>query len=563
MRDLAQTYENSFKKIKLDKLLKLFVPVIFLVVFFYFPLFNIAKIAFISNSGKLTLNNFLKVFTNPYTLKVLSFTFKEAFISALFTLIIGFPGAYIISHYSFKGKEFLISLTTVPFVLPSVLVALGFIVLFGNNGLVNNFLMNVFRLNHPIKVLYSFTGIILVHAFYNFPIVLRIIGADWEGISKEYKFAAESMGASKFIVFIKVSLPLLLPAIIASFSLIFVFCFLSFVIILTIGGARFATIEVSIYTYYNMFLDFKTGSVLALFQAVFSLLFMYLYLWSGNLVKKAALKRAVTEKRNIAENKTTLSLSILYLLIIVILIISPIAVIFISAFIHPFTGKFTLLNFAGLISNRYNYITGVSPIHVIGNSFTFAGITVLFTTVFALFSAYGLRGKFIGKNVFLTLFMLPLSISPITIALSYIISFQGHFNLINRWIIIPVAHTLIALPFAIRTLLPMIETTPVSYKYAAESLGMSRIRAFFLVDLNLIRPVLIASVIFSFAISMGEFGATYMLYKPLSTTMPIALYRFLSGRHFGIASAMGALLALISFAAFILIDRARNEIKII
>jgi len=563
MKDAVQTYKNSFKKIKLDRLLKLAVPVIFLVIFFYFPLFNITKTAFFSNSGRFTLNNFSKVFTSSYTLKVLSFTFKEAFISALFTLIIGFPGAYIISHYNFKGKEFLISLTTVPFVLPSVLVALGFIVLFGSNGLLNHLLMNIFRLSHPIQLLYSFTGIILVHAFYNFPIVLRIVGADWEGISKEYRFAAESMGASRFIVFTKVILPLLLPAIIASFSLVFVFCFLSFVIILTIGGARFATIEVSIYTYYNMFSDFKTGSALALFQALFSLLFMYVYLWSGNLVKKGTLKRGIVEGRNIAENKTTLSLSIVYLVFIVVLIIAPIAVILVSAFIDPFTGKFTLSNFVGLISNKYNYITGVPPVHVIGNSFTFAGITVLFSTVFALFVAYGLRGKFVGKNALLTLFMLPLSISPITIALSYIISFQGHFNLINNWIIIPIAHTLIALPFAVRTLLPMIETTPISYIFAAESLGMSRLRAFFLVDLNLIRPALIASAIFSFAISMGEFGATYMLYKPLSTTMPIALYRFLSGRHFGIASAMGALLAFVSFVAFILIDKIRKEVRVI
>ncbi len=555
-------YKGNFTKLILSKVLELVVPVLFLIIFFYFPLFNITKTAFVSHS-RFTLSNFLQIFKSAYTLKVLSFTFKEAFISALFTLLIGFPGAYIISHYNFKGKAFFVSLTTVPFVLPSVLVALGFIILFGNNGIVNHLLMYLFHLPHPLHLLYSFTGIILVHAFYNFPIVVRIIGADWEGLSDEYKFAAESLGANSLTVFFRVTVPLLLPAIIASFSLVFIFCFLSFVIILTIGGARFATIEVSIYTYYNMFSDFKMGSALALFQAIFSLLFMYIYLWSGNMIKKSALRRGIAKKQNIALNKRTLSLSVIYFSFITLLIIAPIAVILISAFTGPLSNNFTLSNFAALFSNKYTYITGVSPIRTIINSFTFAGLTVLFSTIFALFVAYGLKGKFAGKNIFLTLFMLPLAVSPITIALSYIISFQGAFNLINYWIVIPIAHTLIALPFAVRTMLPMIETTPVSYIFAAESLGLNRARTFFTVDLNLIRPALIVSAIFSFAISMGEFGATYMLCKSSSTTMPVALYRFLSGRHFGIASAMGTLLAVVSFTAFIFIDKLKKEVKII
>ena len=86
------------------------------------------KEAFTTSTGSFTLNEFKKIFNESYNLSVVIFTFKEAFVSALFTLIIGLPGAYIVSHYKFKGKSFLVSLTTVPFVLPSLLVALGFII---------------------------------------------------------------------------------------------------------------------------------------------------------------------------------------------------------------------------------------------------------------------------------------------------------------------------------------------------------------------------------------------------------------------------------------------------
>ncbi|NCO27972.1 MAG: iron ABC transporter permease, partial [Caldiserica bacterium] len=201
--------------------LNFFFLFIFLFLCFYFPLFKMLKEAFTTSTGSFTLNEFKKIFNDLYNLRVVTFTFKEAFISAFFTLIIGLPGAYIISHYKFKGKSFLVSLTTVPFILPSLLVALGFIILFGDNGFLNKFLMDVFHFKQPFHILYSFAAIILVHTFYNFPVVLRIIGAAWAGVSDKYEFAAKSLGAKPLEVFFKVTVPLLLPAIISSFSLVF------------------------------------------------------------------------------------------------------------------------------------------------------------------------------------------------------------------------------------------------------------------------------------------------------------------------------------------------------
>ncbi len=549
---------NKQFKIFFERFSLFLIPILFLSVFFYFPVFKLIKIAFIDKNGTFTLKYFYNIFTDSYNLKVLAFTFKEAFVSALITLIIGFPGAYIISHFNFRGKKFLLSLTTVPFVLPSVLVALGFIIIFGRNGIINRVLLNLFRMNHSVNLLYSFAGIILVHAFYNFPVVVRLVGASWEGISDKYAYAAETLGANKFKVFSNVTLPMLLPAIVSAFSLVFIFCFLSFVIILVIGGARFATIEVSIYTYYNVFSDFRSGSALALFQTIFSLIFIYVYIKSGEKVRQGILQRVQKNKKSLFESKNTFYLSAIYLIFILLLIILPLFVIFFNAFIVK-GGGFSLANFKKLFSNSYNYITGVTPFHVILNSVVFAIYTMLFSNVIALFSAYGIKNIKKGKGFLTSLFMLPLAISPITIALSFLISFQGARFILNSWIIIVVAHTLIAFPFALRTFLPVLESTSESFVYAAESLGLNRFKTFFHVDLNLLKAPIVASAVFSFAISVGEFGATYMLYKVKYTTMPIALYRFLAGRHFAVASAMGTLLALVSFIAFIFIDRLKNE----
>ena len=544
-----------FRGIQKRTFLNLFILFAFLFLCFYFPLFQMLKEAFTTAYGNFSLIEFKKIFIDLYNLKVISFTFKEAFISALFTLIVGLPGAYIISHFKFKGKSFLVSLTTVPFILPSLLVALGFIILFGDNGLVNKFLIDVLRFKQPVHILYSFAAIILVHVFYNFPIVLRIVGATWAGVSDKYEFAAKSLGARPLQVFFRVTMPLLLPSIVSSFSLVFLYCFLSFSIILIIGGAKFATIEVSIYTYYNMFSNFKTGSALAIFQALFSLLVIYVYLKLSGIIKSGNIEKSISDAPNLMKNKRILFFGLIYLIFIFFLIIAPIFVVIAYAFLDPFSLKFTLENFAKLFGNNYTYLLGTSFLRVALNSFSFALFTLLFSSFFSLLGSYALKSDFRGKNLIVSMLMLPLAISPITIALSFIIFFRSPFNLLNTPIPILIAHILLAFPFSLRALLPAVQSTSDSFVFASRSLGYNRLRSFFVVDLNLLKKVLITSSIFSFAISFGEFGATFMLYMPRFTTIPIALYRFLSGRHYGEASALGAIFAVINIVAFILIEK--------
>lgn len=551
---------NLIRRILTKKTLSILIVFIFLAIIFYIPILRLLNTAFTDTEGRITLEYFKSIFTRSYNLRVISFTFKEAFLSALVTLLLGLPGAYIVSHFDFKGKSLLLSLTTVPFVLPPLLVALGFILLFGSNGLVNRILMSGFGLKEPLTILYSFAGIIMVHAFYNFPVIVRIVGAQWEGISEKYTFAARSLGANPIQTFFRVTLPLILPAIISSFSIVFLFCFLSFAIILTIGGASYATLEVSIYTYFTMFSDFKTGSALAIFQGLFSLFVVYIYLKVGNLFKTGALQRTFSEKEKLISSKPRFFLSMLYFIVVLILIIAPTLVVILYAFLNPFTLSPTLENFKELFSGRYNFLFGVSPARVFLNSMLFAVATIIVSNVLSLIIGFSVKGDFKAKNALLTLLMLPLAISPITIALSYVISFRAPVNVLNSPFAILFAHILASFPFALRTIMPVIETTSDSFVYAARSLGLSGFRSFIKVELNLIKPSLIASSTFIFAISLGEFGATFMLYRPQYTTLTVALYRLLSGRHYGPAAAIGGIFVILNIIVFFIIDRlARNR----
>ena len=250
-------------------------PMLFLALFFYFPLLSMLQEGFIEPSGHFTLRYLAAAVKEPYHQRVMLFTVKQACFSTLLTLLIGMPGAYLVTKFDFPGKTLLKALTTVPFVLPPIIVSLGFILLFGNNGMLNAGLMRLLHLDAPpLRILYNLRAIVLAHAFYNFPVVVRFVSSVWARVDPNSEDAARSLGASEWQVFRHVTFPMILPGIIASAALTFIFSFMSFAIVLVLGGVKFATVEVTIYTLMTVLLDYKMGSALAILQSVFSLSFM-------------------------------------------------------------------------------------------------------------------------------------------------------------------------------------------------------------------------------------------------------------------------------------------------
>ncbi|WP_297499362.1 ABC transporter permease subunit, partial [Thermococcus sp.] len=252
--------------------LVLLVPVAFLLVFFYLPIASVLKLGLWENG--FTLSPIISVIGNSYHRRVIAFTIGQALASTLLTLAMGLPGAYIFANYEFPGKRAIKALLTVPFVMPSIMVALGFVILFGRDGIIADLI------GHELGIIYTWKAILLAHAFYNFPIVVRMVSALWQRVNPHYEEAAMALGARGWRLFWKVTLPLISPAIFASAMLTFVFCFLSFSIPLILGGYRYATIEVDIFTSVMTLLDFRTGAALAIIQISLSGLFMYLYLKS-------------------------------------------------------------------------------------------------------------------------------------------------------------------------------------------------------------------------------------------------------------------------------------------
>jgi len=200
-------------------------PLLFLGVFYFYPLISIFGLSF-APQGAWETGKLYRLVGNGYYLRVLWFTTWQAGLSTLLTLIIALPAAYVFAHYEFRGKALIQSLITVPFILPTVVTAAAFRALLGPGGLVNTGLMAAFDLSRPpVNIDHTVWFFLLAHIFYNYTVIVRLVGGFWARLPRDVNEAARMLGASRRQVFLKVTLPLLMPAVLAASLLIFVFCF--------------------------------------------------------------------------------------------------------------------------------------------------------------------------------------------------------------------------------------------------------------------------------------------------------------------------------------------------
>ena len=247
--------------------------IIFLGVFFFYPLARILWVG-LNPAALLAIQaNSLLVIRDTSL-----FTFYQSILSTLLTLALGLPAAFLFARYDFRGKSFLRTLTAIPFMLPTVVVAAGFTALLGPRGWMNLALMHLFGLATPPVVFTGTLGaILLAHIFYNTTIVIRIVGNAIAHLDPRLEQAARTLGANPPRVFWRVTLALLRPSILAAALLVFIFDFTSFGVILLLGGPGFSTLEVAIYTQAMSFFNLPLAALLSLIQLLCTLAFSILY----------------------------------------------------------------------------------------------------------------------------------------------------------------------------------------------------------------------------------------------------------------------------------------------
>jgi thiamine transport system permease protein len=535
-------------------------PLAFLALFFFFPLIEILSLGLVSERG-LDLAPFRTMAAEPYYIRLVAFTTAQALISMILTLLAGMPAAYVFARYDFRGKALLRALTTVPFVLPSMVVAASFTALFGPRGHVNSWLMGLLGLDAPpLRLQHTLALVLLAHVFYNAAIIVRVVGGFWANLNPRGEEAARVLGANQWRAFREVTLPLLLPAIVAASLLVFLFCFTSFGLILVLGGPQMATIEVEIYRQAISYFDLPLAATLAILQLVFTYAIMTIY---TRIQARATVPLDLRPREATQQRPATWSARLVVWAGVgglMILLLAPLLALVDRSL--SLEGSYTLRYYQALFTNPSQSFFYVPPAEAIGNSILVASITVALSLLIGLSSAYLLAGPpGAVKSMLDPLFLLPLGTSAVTLGLGYIVALnRPPLNLRASPLLLPLAHTLIAFPFVVRTLLPVLRGMKPGWREAASVLGASPARVLREIDMPIIARALVVGAVFAFVVSLGEFGATLLIARPNFPTMPVVIYRLLGAQgalNQGQGLAMSALLMLVSAVVIVLLERLR------
>jgi thiamine transport system permease protein len=540
-------------------------PLVFLGLFFFYPLAAIFRLS-LAPGGALDLSPFRALATDPYYFRLLAFTTGQALLSTVLTLLAGMPAAYAFARYEFRGKAVLRALTTVPFVLPTMVVAAAFTALLGADGPVNRILEAILAWigqpagGPPLRLQHTLTLVLIAHVFYNAAIIVRMVGGFWANLDPRVEEAARVLGAGRWRTFREVTLPILMPAIVAASLLVFLFCFTSFGVILVLGGPRLATIEVEIYYQAVPLFNLPVAAALSIAQMIFTFAIMAVY---TRTQARAAVPLSLRAAESVQRRATTWRGRLAVWLGVgglMVLLLTPLIALANRSL--TLEGGITLRYYEALFTNPTRSFFFVPPAVAMRNSLVIAGAATLLSLVIGLISAYLLAGPPAAVRSLLDpIFMLPLGTSAVTLGLGYVVALgQPPLNLRSSPVLLPLAHTLVAFPFVVRSLLPALRGMDPDWRAAASVLGAGPWRVVREIDLPIVARALLVGAVFAFTVSMGEFGATLLLARPQFPTMPVVIYRMLGGQGAllqGQGLAMSTLLMLVCVAGFVLIERFR------
>ncbi len=545
-------------------------PLTYLAIFYFFPLASILTVSFSRLEGEIW--PLLQTLVSPTILSIVGFTFYQAALSTLLTLALGLPGAYLLARFQFRGKSLLQALMGIPFVMPTLVVGAAFNALLGSRGWINLGVMQLFNLSEaPIQFTNTLLAILVAHVFYNTTIVLRMVGDFWSHLDPRLEQAARVLGASRWQAFTKVSFPLLLPAIMSAAMLVFIFDFTSFGVILVLGGPRFATLEVEIYMQTVSLFNLPLAGILALLQLACTLTMTAMYSrLASRLTIPLSLRPQVYTQRKLRTWRSR-TFAIIMVATLVTLLTLPLAALALRSVtrLEPDRGErtvetgFTLDFYRELTINRRQSIFYAPPATAIGVSLGYASLTAGLSLLLGLPSAVALTRN--GNNklnrLLDPLLMLPLGTSAVTLGLGFIVALdQPPLDLRASWLLVPLAHTLVAYPFVVRSLTPALRSIRPRLRQAGAVLGASPMEVMLKIDLPLVGRAVIVAATFAFTISLGEFGATALIARPEFPTLPVAIYRFISqpgALNYGQGLALSTLLMMLTAIGMLAIERFR------
>jgi len=523
-------------------------PLTFLAFFFLWPLATVLWRG-LTADGSLRLDLVAESLTDSHTLKAIGTTLGLAIAGTAGSVALGIPAAYALFHLQWRGVALARAAASVPFVLPTVVVAAAFSALVRRGG--------------PL----GWTGLdqslwIIVAAlvFYNTSVIMRVVGGAWAGLDPSRIAAARTLGASRLAAFRHVTLPALAPALASAASLAFLFCASSFGIVLVLGGSRVSTIETEIYLQINQFLDLRTAALLSLVQLVI----VAVTLRVSDRARRSRERSSPSRRLDGTRRATRRDVPAIALALGALGLINGVPIVALVERSLRTASGYSLQYYRALGEEPARALLPESVLMAAWHSVTVAAAATVISSVLGLIVAHLVTYRSRRSTAIDMLVAFPVGVSAVMIGLGLLLTMNRNvlgFDLRASWWLVPIGQSLVALPFVTRTLVPAARAIDDRLRSAAATLGASPAKVWALVDWPLLARPFGVAVGFAAAIALGEFGATAFLARPDAPTLPTAIVRLL-GRpgadNVGMAFAAAVLLAAVTGTIMFAAERLRR-----
>jgi iron(III) transport system permease protein len=551
---MAGVIREKLKAFEFTPYLVLGLALIILVVFIVYPLSKVVFNSFIEKGNvpslrNLTLANFSQFSTSTLYRSAFFNTLIVGLSCVLFSCLIGIPMAYFVAKTQTPLKTFFLTLGTLPLILPPFVGAYSWILLFGRQGVVNYFLEAAF--NFKLPDIYGAPGVIIAITMSTYPFIFLLTYGALISADPYIEESAEIMGASRWRVIRTVTLPLVIPAIIAGALIVFMRSVGNFGVPAILGG-NFYVLPTLIYFQVTGFFNLNAAGAIAMVNVVLVAIAILLSQYVTSKRSYVTIT-STTQAARISSSKVLKWVGTIFCLGVIFFSLLPHLTVIITSFTEGWAGtrypnKFSLEN--------YRRIFEIALVPIRNSLFLATTATVIASVIGTLLSYINVRRNLRARWILDLTVMLPFILPGIVVGVAILVGFSsGLLILSGTWMIMVVGFFIRRMPYIFRSTTASLSQIDVAVEEASSITGASWLATFRKITLPLMAPGILAGAVISFSTLMGELSTTVILFSARWKTIPVAIVEYLFSATIGPAYALGTILIVLVLTAIFLANR--------
>jgi thiamine transport system permease protein len=468
---------------------------------------------------------------DPYLRERMVWSLGQAAITCGLVLVLGLPMGWVLARLDFPGRGVLLRGLMLPFVVPTLVAAMGVLALMGPRGLLVRWGGPDLQ-GTPWLLLFG-------NLFFNLCVLVRAVVDALSHVSAARVAAARSLGATPWRAFWRVEWPAILPWLASALCLVFVYCLSGFGLALVLGGQRYATVEVEIYTLVAHELQLAQAASLSLWMLLLTGAVAYAYAAvERHLATPARADRVARQPARSALQWAGVCLTVAAW---AVFCASPLAAIAYGAMVSG--------------AQAWQVLAEDETRLALWNTARFSLLALALATLLGVAHALAARHwVWLRTAVFL-----PFIVSPVMVAFGLLLLYP---QASGSFAILVAAYALMAYPFIAKSVASRLDSLPAHYLEAARSLGASPWRSFWRVTLPLLAPALRRGMAFAAATAIGEFAVSLFLSRPEWVTLTTLIYQHLGkpgALNLGAAQVLACVLMGMALLAFMAIEWPDRE----